>query len=105
MCDKVRSVFTYAGFLFALLGVICDAVNVTLVLESISGLLVAVVFFLASVIPSINWAMGMYLISIEAKSQNKLEVSALSQNRLEANEMSQNLLEAGRKKTRRSKHR
>jgi len=65
LCDKVRSVFGGGGFLFALLGVICDAANVTLGLESISWLLLAVVFFLASVTISINWAVGMHLHSIE----------------------------------------
>jgi hypothetical protein len=65
LCDKVRGAFVYAGFLFTLLGVICDAADVTLGLKSISWFLLAVVSFLASVTPNINWAVAMYLHSIE----------------------------------------
>jgi hypothetical protein len=65
LCDKVRGYFVWAGFLFALLGVIWDAANITRGLTSVSWFLLAVVSFLASITPNINWAMAMYLHSIE----------------------------------------
>ena len=70
-CDAMRSVCWTAGLVFAILGVIGDAANVTLVLESISWLLLAVAALIASILPSINWAMAWYLMSVETKGKKK----------------------------------
>lgn len=71
LCDKFRSSLMVVGAVFALLGVIGDAANVTLILGSITWLLLAVAFFIASIMPSINWAMAVYLISKEADDKKK----------------------------------
>jgi hypothetical protein len=50
------------GVVFAVLGVIGDAVNVTLGLEPMSWFLLAIVACLASLAFFIGWAMGLYLV-------------------------------------------
>jgi len=61
----------FLGIVFAALGVIGDAANVTLGLEPISWLLLAIVAFMASIPLFIGWAVAWYLRSIEAKSKKK----------------------------------
>lgn len=70
-CELLRHVCWILGAIFAILGVIGDAANVTLVLEPISWLLLSVAAFTASVCPSVTWAVAWYLRSIEAKGKKK----------------------------------
>lgn len=53
----------YLAAIFAVLGVIGDAVNVTLGLEPTSWFLLAIALFAASVANFIGWAMALYLSS------------------------------------------
>ena len=51
----------YFAVLFAVLGIIGDAANITLGLESMSWFLLAIVGFLASITFFIGWAVSWYL--------------------------------------------
>jgi hypothetical protein len=56
-------VFWFAGALFALLGVLADALNVTIGLEATSWLLLSVATLLMGTAMFIGWAVGWYLRS------------------------------------------
>ena len=62
-------VFFILGIVFALLGVIGDAVNTTLWLEPMSWFLLAIGAFVAGIPPCLGWAVAVYLKSIEAKKE------------------------------------
>ena len=49
------------GIVFALLGVIGDAVNTNLGLESISWFLLAIGTFIAGILPCLGWVVAVYL--------------------------------------------
>ena len=57
------------GIIFAVLGIIADAVNGTLGLESASWFLLAVAMFVASVPCYLGWAVGVYVDIKEAKKK------------------------------------
>ena len=59
----------FLGAVFAVLGIIGDAANITLGLESTSWLLLAVVAFLASITEFLGWAVAWYLQTKEATKQ------------------------------------
>lgn len=62
-------IFSILGLIFAVLGIIGDAMNTTLGLEPISWFLLAIGFFVAGVAPCIGWAITVYLKSTEAKRE------------------------------------
>ena len=66
-CDLMGGIFTFAGFVFAALGVIVDAFDVTLVLESMSWFLLAIVAGVNAIIPYMHWAVAKHLFGIEAE--------------------------------------
>ena len=70
-CDLVGGIFTYAGFVFAALGVIGDALNITLGLEPMSWFLLAIVAGLNAIIPYMHWAVAKHLFGIEAESKKE----------------------------------
>ena len=57
------------GVVFAVLGVIGDAMNATLGLEPISWFLLAIAAFVASIPCYLGWAVGVYVDTIEAKKE------------------------------------
>jgi len=59
------------GLTFAVLGVVSDAINMTLVLETTSWLLLAIVFCLSGIASWIAWALAVHLDAIEAKSEKE----------------------------------
>ena len=61
------SVLWILGFIFAILGIIADAMNATLGLTAMSWFLLAIVFHLAGLSYWLAWAMGVYFKAIEAK--------------------------------------
>lgn len=71
LCGLVGSIFQYLGFLFALLGIIGDALNITLGLESMTWLLLAVFFCLNAVVPHMHLVVAKHLIGMEPESKNK----------------------------------
>ena len=52
----------FLGFIFAILGIIADAINGTLGLDAISWFLLAAVALLLSVTFFIGWAVAWYLV-------------------------------------------
>jgi len=61
----------FVGALFALLGIIGDAANVTLGLEATSWLLLAIVAFVAGMPFFVGLGLAWYLRTTEAKSEKK----------------------------------
>ena len=59
----------FLGVIFAILGIIGDAINATLGLEPLSWLVLAVVTVLLSVCFYISWAVAWYLETTEAKKK------------------------------------
>jgi hypothetical protein len=59
------------GFLFALLGVISDALNVTLVLKPISWLLFAIFAVLAAIVPALHLVVAKHFLGIEAENKKE----------------------------------
>jgi hypothetical protein len=68
-CNIMGGIVIILGILFALLGVIGDALNINLVLESTSWLLLAIFFGIASIMPYMHSIMAKHLYGIE--SENK----------------------------------
>ncbi|MCP8309164.1 MAG: hypothetical protein H3Z53_06725 [archaeon] len=65
-------VFWLLGIAFAVFGVISDAMNITLVLESTSWLLLSIVFCLTGIASWIAWALAVHFLdAIEAKSKKE----------------------------------
>jgi len=57
------------GLVFAVFGIISDAMNTTLGIEPISWLLLAIGAFVAGILPCLGWMMAVYLKSAEAKKE------------------------------------
>jgi len=55
------------GIIFAVLGIISDAINTTLGLQTMSWFLLAVGVFVAGIVPGLGWAVAVYLKAIEGK--------------------------------------
>jgi len=62
-------IFFILGLVFAILGVIGDAMNATLGLEPMSWLLLAIGAFVAGIAPCLGWAIAAYLKATEAKKE------------------------------------
>jgi hypothetical protein len=70
-CAMAGTVSTYLSFLFALLGVISDALNVTLVLEPISWFLFAIFAGVAAIVPTLHLVVAKHFLGIEAESKKE----------------------------------
>ena len=66
-CDRVAGISNYACFIFAALGVIGDAMNITLGLESISWFLLAIVACLMAIVGHMHVVVAKHLIGIEVE--------------------------------------
>lgn len=66
-CDLVGSIITYACLLFAALGVITNALDITLGLDSMSWFLLAVVAGLNAIIPHMHALAAKHLFGIESE--------------------------------------
>jgi hypothetical protein len=62
-CGKAADICWYFIIAFVLLGIVSDAANITLGLESMTWFLLAIVVGLASIGPLIHWAVAWYLNS------------------------------------------
>jgi hypothetical protein len=71
LCNIAAAVIIVPGLIFALVGVISDAMDKTLFLESSNWLLLAILFVVASFGPNLNSLMAKHLYGIE--SENKKE--------------------------------
>jgi len=68
-CTRFAGISQYACFIFAALGVIGDAANVTLGLGSMSWFLLAVVAGLNAIIGHTHMVVAKHLLGIEAESK------------------------------------
>jgi hypothetical protein len=67
LCALVGSIFTLASLGFAALGVIGDALNITLVLESMSWFLLAIVVGVNGLVPNMRSSVAKHLFGIETE--------------------------------------
>jgi hypothetical protein len=70
-CAWASSVGMIFGFLFALLGVIRDALNVALVLKLISWFLFAIFAVVAAIVPTLHLAVAKHFLGIEPESKTE----------------------------------
>ena len=68
-CDRFGGISQYACFIFAALGVIGDAVNITLGLESMSWFLLAIVAGLNAIIGHTHVVVAKHLLGIESEKK------------------------------------
>ena len=61
------------GIIFAVFGVGSDAMNISLLLESTSWLLLSIFLCLSGIASWIAWVLAVHLDAIEAKSKKELE--------------------------------
>ena len=70
-CGNVGDIVSIASLIFAALGVIGDALNITLGLESMSWFLLAIVAGLNAIMPTMHKVVGKHLYGIEAESKRE----------------------------------
>ena len=70
-CNLFAGIILILGILFALIGVIGDALDITLILESSNWLLLAIFFGIASIMPNMHSIMAKHLYGIESENKNK----------------------------------
>ncbi len=71
LCSTVGTIFQLLSFLFAILGIIGDASNTTLGLETLSWFLLAIILGVSSIIPSMHAVLAKHLLGIEAESKKE----------------------------------
>ena len=71
LCDWASAITMIASLIFAALGVISDAFDVTLVLESMSWLLLAIVGVIAAMPAHLNYLMARHLYGIESEGKKE----------------------------------
>lgn len=69
LCAWVGSIVTFCSLGFAALGVIGDALNITLGLESMSWFLLAIVAALSAIIPNMRSSVAKHLYGIESEKK------------------------------------
>ncbi len=67
LCALVGTIFQLASFGFAALGVIGDALNITLGLESMSWFLLAIFASLSALVPNMRSLVAKHLFGIETE--------------------------------------
>jgi len=70
-CELAGVTLSIAGFLFAILGVIGDALDVTLGLESMSWFLLAIVAGLNAIVPYMRVLVAKHLFGIESELKSE----------------------------------
>src|SRR3972149_2905526 len=68
-CDRFAGISQYACFIFGALGVIGDALNITLGLESMSWFLLAIVAGLNAIIGHTHVVVAKHLLGLEAENK------------------------------------
>ena len=69
LCSTVATVFQLLSLLFAIVGIIGDVLNTTLVLETLSWFLLAIILGVSSILPSMHAVVAKHLLGIEAESK------------------------------------
>jgi hypothetical protein len=70
-CDRASAILMLASFIFAALGVIVDAFDIALVLESMSWFLLAIFALIAALYPYLNYVTARNLYGIESEREKK----------------------------------
>ncbi len=68
LCSTVGTIFQLLSLLFAILGIVGDALNTTLGLETMSWFLLAIIVGISSVLPSMHAVVAKHLLGIEAEN-------------------------------------
>jgi hypothetical protein len=71
LCNIAGGFLVILGLIFALVGIIGDALDTTLILESSNWLLLAILFVIASFMPFLNSLMAKHLYGIESEIKQK----------------------------------
>jgi hypothetical protein len=66
-CAMMAGIITLSGALFALIGVIGDALNMIVILESSIWLLLAIFFGVVAIFPTMHSVMAKHLYGIESE--------------------------------------
>jgi len=69
LCSTVGTIFQLLSLLFAVLGIIGDALNTALGLQTMSWFLLAIIAGISSVIPSMHAVLAKHLLGVEAESK------------------------------------
>jgi len=70
-CARAGGVVTLLSFLFIALGVISDALNITLGLEPTSWFLLAIIAMVGAIGPTLHVVVAKHLLGIEAESKKE----------------------------------
>jgi len=70
LCSTVATVFQLLSLLFAIVGIIGDALNATLSLETLSWFLLAIILGVSSILPSMHAITAKHLLYMD---ENKKE--------------------------------
>ena len=70
-CSMAFGFFVILGFILALVGVISDAFDINLILESSNWLLLGILFVVSSFAPYLNSSMAKHMYGIESENKNK----------------------------------
>ncbi len=68
LCSTAGTILLLLSLLFAILGIIGDALDATLGLETLSWFLLAIIVGIASVIPAMHAVMAKHLLGISAEN-------------------------------------
>ncbi len=71
LCDRASVIIMFVSFIFAALGVIVDAFDMALVLESVSWFLLAIVTIIAAIFPYLNYVTAKNLYGIESETKSE----------------------------------
>jgi len=71
LCGWASGFITIVGLIFAVLGVIGDALDVNLVLESMSWFLLAILAVVSALMPFLNSAVATHLYGIESEIEKQ----------------------------------
>ncbi|UCB59191.1 MAG: hypothetical protein JSV67_02540 [Thermoplasmatales archaeon] len=70
-CNGAAGFLIILGLVFALVGIIGDALDRTLILETLTWFMLAILFVIASFMPFLNSALAKHLYGIESENKNK----------------------------------
>ena len=71
LCARASGVFQILSYPFLLLGIISDALNITLGLEPISWFLLAIFATVGAIVPNMHVVVAKHLLGIEAESKKE----------------------------------
>ena len=71
LCDRASAIIMFVSFIFAALGVIVDAFDMALGLESMSWFLLAIVAIIAAIYPYLNYVTARNLYGIESETKSE----------------------------------